>query len=99
MGRALWISGMVQSEQAQYSAADRSLRAALPYIEADPTLTAAALFHLGVVNYQLGRLTNNKPRVLEAAKFSDRAAAMKSPYSQQAWRNADVMRKEALKMP
>jgi hypothetical protein len=56
------------------------------------------LFHLGVVNYELGRLTNNKPRVLEAAKFSDRAAAMNTPYAQQAWRNAQVMRTEALKM-
>ena len=61
-------------------------------------MTAAALFHLGLVNYQLGRMTNNKPLVLEAAKFSDRAATMKSPYAQQAWRNAHAMRTEAQAM-
>lgn len=99
LGRGHWIAGIVQSEQNKYSAADQALRAALPLIEGDEGMMAAALFHLGLVNYQLGRLTNNKPRVLEGAKFSDRAAAMKSPYAQQAWRNAHVMRTEALKMP
>lgn len=98
LGRGYWIAGIAQSEQNKYSAADKALRAALPFIEGDEGMMAAVLFHLGLVNYQLGRMTNSRPLVLEAAKFSDRAAAMKSPYAQQAWRNAHVMRTEALKM-
>jgi hypothetical protein len=98
LGRGYWISGIVQSEQNKYVAADRALRAALPLIEGDEGMMAAAFFYLGVVNYQLGRMTGNKPRVLEAAKFSDRAAAIKSPYAQQAWRNAHIMRTEAQQM-
>jgi tetratricopeptide (TPR) repeat protein len=98
LGRGYWIAGIVQSEQNKYSAADKALRAALPLVEGDEGMMAAALFHLGLVNYQLGRLTNSRPLVLDAAKFSDRAAAMKSPYAQQAWRNAHIMRTEALKM-
>ncbi len=98
LGRGYWIAGIIQSEQAKYSGADQALRAALPLIEGNDQMMAAALFHLGVVNYQLGRLTNNKPRVLEAAKFSDKAAAIKSPYAQEAWRNAHIMRTEAVKM-
>ncbi|MGA2324913.1 MAG: hypothetical protein ABSH05_01370 [Bryobacteraceae bacterium] len=98
LARGYWITGLVQSEQNKYIAADHAFRAALPLIEGDESMLAGVLFHLGVVNYELGRLTNNKPRVLEAAKFSDRAAAMNTPYAQQAWRNAQVMRTEALKM-
>lgn len=98
LGRGYWIAGLIYTEQNKYSPADKALRAALPLIEGDESMTAAALFNLGVVNYQLGRLTNDKPRVLEAAKFSDRAAAMKSPFATQAWKNAHIMRTEALKM-
>jgi hypothetical protein len=57
-----------------------------------------ALFHLGVSNYQLGKITLSKARVLEGAKFSEQAAAIEGPYQQQAWRNAAAMRDEAGRM-
>ncbi len=98
LGRGYWIAGIVQSGQNKYSPADKALRAALPLIKDNDQMLAAALFNLGVVNYQLGRIMNHRPRVLEAAKFSERAAAIKSPYAQEAWRNAHIMRTEALKM-
>lgn len=99
LGRGHWIAGLCQSQLNKYADADQSLRAALPFLEGDDSRLAAALFHLGVANYHIGRQLNNKARVLEAAKFSDRAAAIKSPYAQEAWRNAHIMRTEALKMP
>ena len=99
LGRGYWITGIVQSEQIKFSAADQALRAALPLFEGDEGMKGAVLFHLGMVNYQLGKMTNNRARVLEAAAFSDRSAALKSPYAQQAWHNGHVMRAEALKMP
>jgi hypothetical protein len=99
LGRGYWIAGMVHAEKNQYSPADQALRAALPLIQGNDLMTAGALFYLGVVNYQLGRLTNNKPQVLEAVKFSEKAAAITSPYHMQALRNAHVMRTEAFKMP
>lgn len=98
LGRGYWIAGLVQSERNQYYEADRNLRAALPFIKGNDAMTAAALFHLGVANYQLGVQTRNKARVLEGAKFSDQAAAIKGPFAQQAWRNAQLMRNEAQKM-
>jgi len=98
LGRAHWICGVVYSSQNKYTPADRELRAALPLIEGNEAMLSTAYFHLGVVNYQIGRLTNNKALVLEAAKFSDKAASMKGPYAQQAWKNAHIMRTEAVKM-
>jgi hypothetical protein len=98
LGRGHLIAGLMQYEKAQYYDADKNLRAALPLIKGKDAETASALFYLGVANYQLGSMTRNKALVLEAAKFSDQAAAIKGPLSQQAWRNAQVMRTEAGKM-
>jgi len=98
LGRGHWIAGLVHSEKTDYAAADKDLRAALPLIKGNEAMMAAALFHLGVANYQLGRLMMNKARVLEAAKFSEQAAAIKGPFSQQAWRNALIMKREAGRM-
>ncbi|MCL5745539.1 MAG: hypothetical protein M1541_16715 [Acidobacteria bacterium] len=98
LGRAHWIAGLVHSEKTQYFEADKDLRAALPLIKGNDAMMAAALFHLGVANYQLGAAARNRARVLEAAKFSDQAAAIPGPLAQQAWRNAQVMKTEAGKM-
>ncbi len=98
LSRAYWIAGMVHSEKNQYFEADKDLRAALPTIQGNEAMLAPALYYLGVANYQLGKTTMNKAKVLEAAKFSQQAAAIKSPYAQQAWHNAMVMKDEAAKM-
>lgn len=95
LARGYWISGLLQSEKLRYFEADRNLRAALPLLQGNEGMRAAALFHLGIANYQLGKTTLNKQRVLEAAKFSDQAAAAKGPLAEQAWRNAHIMRTEA----
>ncbi len=98
LGRGHWIAGLMHSEKAQYFEANKDLRAALPLIKGNQAMVAPALFYLGVVNYQLGRMTMNKAQVLEAAKFSEQAAVIKGPFAEQAWRNAHVMKTEASKM-
>jgi len=96
--RALLIAGVAHSDKKEWFQADTDLRAALPHLKGDDQSLAAALFHLGLVNYQIGRLTLSRARILEAARFSDQAAQIKSPLAEQAWRNAGVMRTEAAKM-
>lgn len=97
-GRCRWIAGVAHGEKGQHYEADRDLRAALPLIAGNDTMTASALFYLGVANYQLGAAMRDRARILEAAKFSDQAAAIKGPLSQHAWRNAQAMRAEAQKL-
>lgn len=92
------MCGIAHTEKQQFFEADKDLRAALPLIERNAAMQAPAYFHLGVANYQLGKITNNKQRVLEAVKFSEMAVGMKGPYSDQAWRNAQIMRAEAGRM-
>jgi len=98
LGRGYWIAGMVLSEKTQYFEANQDLRAALPLVKGNEAMTAAALYFLGLANFQLGKMTLNKAQVLEAAKFSQEAAAIAGPYSQSAWHNAMVMKDEAGKM-
>jgi hypothetical protein len=61
-------------------------------------MMAPALFYLGVANYSLGTMTNTKAQVLEGAKFSEQAAAIKSDLATQAYRNAQAMKDAAAKM-
>jgi hypothetical protein len=98
LGRGYWISGIVSGESNQYAAADRNLRAALPLIQGTGSMTGPALFYLGVANYNIGKMTNNKARMLEGAKFSDQSAAIAGPLQDQAWRNAALIKKEAAAM-
>jgi hypothetical protein len=98
LGRGYWMVGMVYSERQQHAQADRNLRAALPYIKGNDALMGPALFCLGLANYTLGTMTNNKARVLEAAKFSEQAAGIKGPYAEQAGRNIRPMQDAAAKM-
>jgi hypothetical protein len=98
LGMGYWVSGLVSGDRNQYAAADKSLRAALPYIKGNNAMMARALFYLGTANYNLGKMTNKKDKVLEGAKFSDDCAAIPGDLAQQAWKNSAVMKAEAAKM-
>jgi len=98
LGRGYWISGVSNGEKGIYALSNKSLRAALPYIKGEPTLMGPALFYLGVDNYQLGKMTNNKKQVLEGATFSDQCAAIAGPFQDQAYRNSMAMKSDANNM-
>jgi hypothetical protein len=93
-----WIAGVIHGQKQQYMAADKDLRAALPLIKGNDAMMAPALFHLGVANYNLGKMTNSKAKVLEGAKFSEDCAKITSPFTDQAWKNAQIMKTEAGQM-
>jgi tetratricopeptide (TPR) repeat protein len=97
MGRARWIAGIIHSQKGQYFEADKDLRVALPLVKGNDAMLASTLFYLGLANYQLAGTLRDRNQMLEAAKFSDEAAKIKGPLAEQAWRNAQAMRAEALK--
>lgn len=98
LGPSYYMAGMAYAATAHWVDADKDLRAALPYAKGNPTTNANALFQLGIANYNLGKMTMNKAKVLEGAKFSEQAAAIQSNVAQQAWKNAQVMKAEADRM-
>ncbi len=95
LGRGYWIAGVIHGETGKHAAADKDLRLALPLIQGNEAMMGAALFYLGMANYQLGKMTLNKTRVMEGAKFSEQAAKIEGPFAEQAWRNAMAMKSEA----
>jgi hypothetical protein len=97
-GRAYFIVGFTACQHNKYSEADRNLRAALPIIKGDNGMLGPALFCLGVANYNLANLTASKAKMLEAAKFSEQAAAIPGPTQDQAYKNSIAMKQAADRM-
>ncbi len=94
LGRGYWVAGVIHADQQKWVAANKELRAALPYIKGDDSMAGPALFSLGLANYQLGKLTLSKAQVTEAASFFEQAAKYPA-FATQAWRNAAVAKKDA----
>jgi hypothetical protein len=73
---------------------DKDLRAGMPYISKTPGLLGTTYFYLGLCNYQLSKLTNDRSKLQEAQKFSEQSAAISGPMQQNASRNAALMKQE-----
>ncbi len=98
LGHGYWIAGVVQGEKNLFRDCDKNLRSAMPLIKGNNGMMGPALFYLGVCNYNLGRMTLNKAKMLEAAKFSMDSAAIPGPYQDLAYRNANSIKAEADRM-
>jgi len=98
LSRGYWMAGVIQGQKSLFKDSDRNLRAALPLIKGNNAMLGPALFYLGVDNYNIGKLTLNKAKVVEATKFSQESAAIPGPYQDQAYRNAMNIKSEADKM-
>lgn len=98
LGRSYWIAGQAHASRGEYGLADVDLRNSLPLLAGQDAMLAGAYFQLGVANYHLGRQALNFRQVAEGASFSEKAAAIRGPYQDQARVNAAAMRREAEKM-
>lgn len=93
LGAARWYEGMSYANLNQFTQADSALRAALPLIEGNDYLKGGALFTLGLVNFKLGDTAKpDSKRILEAYKFSQQAAAVKSPWQPLAAKNVAAIK-------
>jgi hypothetical protein len=98
IGTAHWIAGVAEANSNQFVVANKDLKAALPILKDDKDLNASTLFYLGVANYQIGRMMNDKSQILQAAKYSEQCASVPGPLQERAYENAKAMRKEAATM-
>ena len=96
LGLGHWMIGITYSNQSKFTDADKELREALPNIGHNPTMHAAALFHLGLANYKLGDTGGNinQQRILDAVKFNKECAAIDSPFRAQALKNLQVIQSQ-----
>ena len=99
LGTGHYVAGVASAAKQQWYQADQHLRASLPTVQGTPSMAGFAYYYLGVANYNLGKQTMNKAKVLEAAKFSQQAASVRGfPQAQEAAHNSLVMQGEAGKM-
>jgi hypothetical protein len=98
LAQGYFVIGTNACEHNKFAEADRNLRAALPLIKGNNAMLGPALFCLGVVNYNLANLTASKAKMVEAAKFSEQAAAIPGPTQDQAYKNSIAMKQAADKM-
>lgn len=91
-GWASWMAGVIYGKQARYSQSDRYLRQALPFIQEDTRLLAAAYFYLGYDNYAMAGELGDRNRAFEAARFSKLCAAIDGPFRSLARENLEALR-------
>ncbi len=89
-GLAHFMSGSTLFDQGKLPEADKDLRAALPLVEGNNQLKAAALFYAGLANYRMKNLP-------DAIEFSRRCAAIESPFQAKAAENVRAMTSQAAK--
>lgn len=91
-GIGLHVLGVTYSNAGKFGQADKTLREALPLLDNDQ-MKAEALFHLGLANYKMGAGAKDGSKlILEALKFNQQCAAIKSPFQTQANTNIRAIR-------
>ena len=98
LGGGYYMAGMVYGQRDQYVNADKTLRAALPFIKGTDAMMGPALYYLGVANYKLGMMTNAKAKVQAGVDFSEQSAKIVSPLQSQALKNSWIMKGDLAKM-
>jgi len=85
LGWGQWMMGAVYASQGRFNDADKTLRAALPFLEGNDEAKGGALFNLGAVNQKLNNLA-------DAIKFYEQCSAVNSPYQSMATNNLKGLR-------
>jgi len=88
-----YIAGLIYGGKSSWIECDRELKAALPLIH-DPYRQGIVYFYLGLSNYQLGKMTMDKPRIQTALKYSQQSAAIPGPMKDQASHNVTAIQNE-----
>jgi len=74
---------------------DKNFRAVVPLLAGDQGRLGTAYFGLGVCDFSLGKMTNDRTKMQAGEQYSEKAAAIKGPMQDQAYKNVAVM-KQAL---
>jgi len=86
-GIAHYMIGKQYFNDKKYGPADKELRVALPLVENNAQLKPEVLFLLGFANYKM-------ENIVEALKFNQQCAAIKSSFQAQAAKNVTVIKSQ-----
>jgi hypothetical protein len=94
LGSAYVSAGVLQAGASRWADADRNLKAALPLVGGNSTMLSYAYYYLGVSNYQMGKLTADKSKMLTGVQYTEKAVSTGGPMQGQASNNAQIMKRE-----
>ncbi|HKW98351.1 MAG TPA: hypothetical protein VJN43_11515 [Bryobacteraceae bacterium] len=86
-GLGHFMIGKQYFNEKKYGPADKELREALPLVEANADLKPEVLFLLGFSNYKM-------EKIMDALKFNQQCAAIKSRFQAQAAKNVTVIKSQ-----
>ncbi len=94
LGHAYYDAGAIAGQKQGWVECDRDFKAALPYISKEPSMLGTAYFFLGLCNYQLGKLTQDRTKIQAGQKYSEESAKIPGPMQAQANQNAVAMQRD-----
>lgn len=94
LGNGYYTAGATACLKSFWTDCERDLKSALPYIGKDPAALGIATYYLGAAEYQIGKLTGDRPKMQEAEKYSEQSAAIVGPKQREAYENAQAMKAE-----
>jgi hypothetical protein len=94
LGVGYFYGGAGACGRQAWAECDRDMKAAEPFVKGSPQMLGNTYFYLGLANYQLGKLTQDRTRVQAGLKYSQQSAAIPGPMQGQASTNVAAMSKE-----
>lgn len=88
-----YTAGVINGAKNAWIDCDRDLKAALTLVH-DNYRLGIVYFYLGLANYQLGKVTLDRPRMQAGLKYSQQSAAIAGPMKDQAYHNALAIQNE-----
>jgi len=94
IGNGLYMAGANACSRQAWADCDRSLRGAEPYMKGNNQMLGNVYFYLGVANFQLGSVTQDRNRMQQGLNYSKQAAGIAGPMQGQASTNVAAMTKQ-----
>lgn len=92
LGVGYFYGGASSCSAQRWAECERNMKAAEPFVKG--AQLGSAYFYLGLADYQLGTLTQDRTKLQTALKYSQQAAAIAGPNQGQASQNVAVMQKQ-----
>jgi len=92
LGTGYFYTGASACSAQRWAECERNMKAAEPLVKGGQL--GSTYFYLGLANYQLGTLTQDRTKIQTALKYSQQAAAIPGPNQGQASQNVAAMQRQ-----
>jgi len=93
LGTGYFYVGYLNGQKQGWIDCDKNLKLALPLIQGSNKL-GTAYFSLGICDYQFGKLTNDRTKMIAGQQFMEKAAGIKGPNQNMAYQQNNAMKAE-----